>query len=296
MKKTVVLISNYNNYLNSVKCSFKNVIELKGELTVEERDALVSKLEKYDQIILVDYIYVYRYLLQNMDKEFKWIITYDISSLTMFGNKQAYQALMEYYDRRLVKKVAVMDYDFYELLKKSKFNVSKISFDINSKFKKSKGNNIGIVGYDYNPLDNYYNVFTAIKLNDQHVNLCGKTNATKEFVKFFEMKYDFKENDLEVIKSSNVILECSFATLNIQNVLIAMDNGILSIVGNTDIFDKYKTLKQYLVLNSDDNVNEIANKIKAALNHSKEIFAEYKKFRKEYKENSLKQIKEFVEK
>lgn len=294
MKKTVVLISKNNGYLNSVKYSFKNVIELKETLNSEERDELVKKIEKYDRIILVDYLFVFRYLMQNMDKEFKWILTYDISSLPLINEKLSYKALMEYYDRKLVSEIACLDNDFYELLKKAKYKVSKIDLDVNVKFKKKKNNDVGIVGIDYNPLDNYYNELTAIKLNNQFVNLSGRTNATKEFVKFFEMKYSFKENDLEVIKSSNIILECSFAKLNIEKVLIAMDNGVLAIVGNTSIFDKYKTLKKYLVLNSDDDVNEIALKINEAKEHSKEILEEYKKFRKDYRTNCFKSIDELL--
>ena len=294
MKKTVVLISKNNGYLNSVKYSFKNVIELKETLNSEERDELVKKIEKYDRIILVDYLFVFRYLMQNMDKEFKWILTYDISSLPLINEKLSYKALMEYYDRKLVSEIACLDNDFYELLKKAKYKVSKIDLDVNVKFKKKKNDEVGIVGIDYNPLDNYYNELTAIKLNNQFVNLSGRTNATKEFVKFFEMKYSFKENDLEVIKSSNIILECSFAKLNIEKVLIAMDNGVLAIVGNTSIFDKYKTLKKYLVLNSDDDVNEIALKIKEAKEHSKEILEEYKKFRKDYRTNCFKSIDELL--
>ena len=294
MKKTVVLISKNNGYLNSVKYSFKNVIELKETLNSEERDELVKKIEKYDRIILVDYLFVFRYLMQNMDKEFKWILTYDISSLPLINEKLSYKALMEYYDRKLVGEIACLDNDFYELLKKAKYKVSKIDLDVNVKFKKKKNDEVGIVGIDYNPLDNYYNELTAIKLNNQFVNLSGRTNATKEFVKFFEMKYSFKENDLEVIKSSNIILECSFAKLNIEKVLIAMDNGVLAIVGNTSIFDKYKTLKKYLVLNSDDDVNEIAQKINEAKDHSKEILEEYKKFRKDYRTNCFKSIDELL--
>lgn len=295
MKKTVVLISKNNSYLNSVKYSFKNVIELKETLNLDERYELIKKIEKYERIILIDYLFVFRYLIQNIDKEFKWIITYDIASLSLINEKLAYKALMEYYDRKLINEIAVLDNDFYELLKKAKYNVFKINFDVNIKFKKDRNNEIGIVGIDYNPLDNYYNQLTAIKMNKQFVNLSGKTNATKEFVKFFNIDYELKENDLEVIKSSDIILECSFSKLNIEKILIAMDNSVLAIVGNTSIFDKYRTLKKYLVLNSDDDVNEIAFKINEAKKHSKEIFEEYKKFRKTYKDNSKKTIDKILE-
>lgn len=294
MKKTIVLVSKCNDYLDSIKYSFKNVIELDGTSTIDERENLVKEINKYDCVILVDYLFVYRYLLQNVDKEYKWLLTYDISSLSTINNKLAYKALKEYCDRRLVSNIFCLDNNLYDLLKKAKFKVFKTCLDIHVKFKKTKNKAIGVVGVDYEPLDNYYNALTAIKLLDYKVNLCGKTNATKEFVEFFKMKHEFKENTFEVIKSSSLILECFFANLDIEKILIAMDNGVLAIVGNTDIFDRYKTLKKYLVLNSDDDVNEIAHRINEAMENSEEIFEEYKKFRNDYRKDYNKSIEQIL--
>lgn len=295
MKKTVVLISKNNGYLNSIKYSFKNVIELDETLTIEQRDDLVNKVKKYERIIFVDYLFVFRYLMQNLKKEYKWIVTYDISSLSLLDEKLAFKALMEYYDIKLINEIACLDDDFYEVLKKAKYSIKKIKLDVNIKFKVKKGNKIGIVGIDYNPLDNYYNELTALKLTDYDlVNLSGRTDATKNFVNFFDMKYEFKDNDLEVIKSSNYILACSFAKLNLEKILIALDNGVLPIVGNTSIFDNYKTLKKYLVLESDDNVNEISSKLKSLKEHKDEILEEYKKFRKDYRTECFKTIDELL--
>ena len=295
MKKTVVLVSKYNDYLESVKYSFKNVIELDGEVSVEDRDKLINEVEKYDSVILVDYLFVYRYLLQNIEKNYKWIITFDISCLSMIENRIAYKALMEFYDRRFVSEIVCIDEGFYNLLKNAGYKVKKLKLDINQKFKVKKNNNIGIVGNDWNPLDNYYNELTCIKLvNCDNVILSGKTNATKEFINFFNLNCINKANDLEVIKSCNIILECSFANLNLEKILIALDNGVIPIVGNTTLFDKYKVLKKYLVLESDDDVNEIVNKINIAKNNRKEIFEEYKKYRFKYREECKKSIKDLL--
>ena len=295
MKKTVVLISKNNGYLNSIKYSFKNVIELDETLTIEQRDDLVNKVKKYERIIFVDYLFVFRYLMQNLKKEYKWIVTYDISSLSLLDEKLAFKALMEYYDIKLINEIACLDDDFYEVLKKAKYSVRKIKLDVNIRFKVKKGNKIGIVGIDYNPLDNYYNELTALKLTDYDlVNLSGRTDATKNFVNFFDMKYEFKDNDLEVIKSSNYILACSFAKLNLEKILIALDNGVLPIVGNTSVFNNYKYLKKYLVLESDDNVNEISSKLKSLKEHKDEILEEYKKFRKDYRTECFKTIDELL--
>ena len=59
-------------------------------------------------------------------------------------------------------------------------------------------------------------------------------------------------------------------------------------VGNTDIFDDYPNLKQYLVLDSDDDIGEIANKINSIRENKDTILKEYAKYRKDYiKESNL---------
>lgn len=294
MKKTVVLISNRNNYLNSIKYSFKNVIELNDDMSSNERDELVKQIEKYERIILVDYLFVFRYLMQNLNKEFDFLITYDIANLSYVTGKWPYKTMQEYYDRKLVNEVAFIDEDFYQVFKKAGYKTKQILLDVNLKFKKQNNNSIGIIGIDYNPLDNYYNALTAVKLiSYDFVNISGKTNATKEFVGFFDMKYKEFDKELDVIKNSDIVLYPAFSTISIEKVLICMDNDIPILLGNTNIFDKYKTLKKYLVLESDDDVSEIANKINLIRENKKEIFDEYKNFRKKYQEEYKKLMEKF---
>ena len=61
-----------------------------------------------------------------------------------------------------------------------------------------------------------------------------------------------------------------------------MDKGIPCVLGNTDIFDKYSKLKKFLVLESDDDINEIASKINLVKENRELIINEYDKFRKDY--------------
>ena len=69
-----------------------------------------------------------------------------------------------------------------------------------------------------------------------------------------------------------------------------MDRGIPCIVGNTDFFDKNEILKKYLVVTSDDDINEIRDKLLEVKKNKSLIMKEYKKFRKSYKEIALDSI------
>ena len=70
--------------------------------------------------------------------------------------------------------------------------------------------------------------------------------------------------------------------------------GIPCVLGNTDIFDKYPKLKKFLVLKSDDDISEIANKIDSVKENREIIIKEYEKFRKKYSEESKKNIIKFL--
>ena len=63
---------------------------------------------------------------------------------------------------------------------------------------------------------------------------------------------------------------------------------------NTDLFDKYPKLKKHLVLTSDDDISEIANKIDSVKENREIIIKEYEKFRKKYSEESKKNIIKFL--
>ena len=70
-----------------------------------------------------------------------------------------------------------------------------------------------------------------------------------------------------------------------------MDRGIPCIVGNTDFFDKNEILKKYLVVKSDDDINEIKEKILLVKKNKSIIMKEYKEFRKKYKKEASLNLK-----
>lgn len=296
--KTIILISENNNYKESVNYSFENVIELKEEITIDEREQLINKLSNIDidQIILVDYLYAYRYIMQNVDKKFKWIITYSVASFTSSAVRDVFNCLNEYYDRSLVSSISCVDNDFNKLLKKAGYNTSLISFDIDYRIEnKSKRKSIGIIGNDYNPNHNYYNQLTAIKLSKYSiVNICGKTNATKQFVDKFNIEHFIYDNYKDVIKNSDIILYCNFTDTINQFILMCLDNKIPCILGNTAIFDDYPIIKENLVLKSDDDVNEIAEKINNIGNNFDKVMEEYKIFRTKYTSDFKKMKNNFL--
>ena len=60
------------------------------------------------------------------------------------------------------------------------------------------------------------------------------------------------------------------------------------------MFDNNQKLRKYLILESDDDINEIASKIKIIKSEKDKIISEYKKFREKYSSESKKSIEKLL--
>lgn len=280
---------------SSVEYSFKNVFYLDYELTKEHADVLIDFVnENLKQLILFDYDEFYRLILPYIrkSKKIKWIFKNCFAELTDGHVRTIFSSIMEFYDRSIVNEIGCLDNSAYKVLKNAGYNVKHILLDINSKVKKSKKtNNIGIIGNDYNPNHNTYNQLSALKLIDyKYAKIIKNMSATVHFINFFGIREKECNSLDDVMKDNFVNLYCSFTATNYELILKSMDMGIPCLLGNCDIFDEFPKLKKYLVLTSDDDINEISEKIKDIKDNTDTIMNEYKKFREKYSINSKKSI------
>ena len=79
------------------------------------------------------------------------------------------------------------------------------------------------------------------------------------------------------MKDNFVNLYINFTNTNHELIQKSFNLGIPCIVGNTNIFDRNKYLKEHLILKSDDDINEIVNKINFVKNNREKIIEEYNK-------------------
>lgn len=284
---------------DSVEYSFDNVFYLNYEPTKEDANAIINFInENNSQLIIFDYCEFYRLVLPYIRKKrkIKWIYKHDLAGITDGNVRATFKNIMEFSDRSIVDVIGCLDESTYEVLKHSGYNAKYIQLDIDQKVKKAKkSNSIGIIGNDYNPNHNTYNQLSALKMVDySYVKIIKNMPATNHFIEFFDIKEKKVDNIEDVIKDNFVNLYCNFTFTNYELILKSMDMGIPCLLGNTEIFDKYPNLKKYLVLDSDDDISEIANKIKAIKENKEEILKEYIKFRTDYSKKSIKSIKEFL--
>lgn len=286
---------------DSVIYSFNNVIMLEGNETKDDAKGLTDFINNnLKQLIVFDFCDFYRDILPYIKKSIKvkYIYKNNIAALTNGNVRESFYFPMEFYDRKIIKTIGCLDKSTSIVLKNSKYNVCYVALDIpfkSCKYKKS--NSIGLIGDDFNPNHNIYNELSALKLvNYSKLKMIRHMVATEHFIDFFGLKEDFMQNIDDVIKDNFVNLYVNFTSTNVELVLKSMDRNIPCILGNTDIFDDFSYLKEELVLKSDDDIREIAQKIeKVKLNHD-EIIKEYQKFRKEYTKLSKKTIQMFLKK
>lgn len=284
---------------DSVEFSFDNVIYLDFELSEDDANIIIEFVnDKGSKLIIFDWSEDYRLILPYISKkrEIKWVYKNNLAGLTTGGVRATFTRIMEFYDRNIVKEIACLDKSTSIVLKKAGYRSSHLLLDVKTKSRKSKSNNsIGLIGDDYNPNHNTYNQLSALKLVDyDYCKIVPNMPATKHFIDFFEIKAKEVNSTFDTLVDNDINLYCNFTFNNMELILKSLDSGIPCLLGNTDIFDDYPKLKQYLVLESDDDIGEIANKIKIIRKNKNTILKEYEKYRKEYTNESNKLINKFL--
>jgi hypothetical protein len=296
----LVLLPEYiKNQEDSVKLMFNNVIILHEDTPKEDIEFIINEInqKQVETLILYNYIDSYRKIIPAVKKSTKidWIITNPIASLTDGSIMNILRTIMEFNDRMMINKIGCYDESFYKVLKKAKYNAELLYPDVNISKQSYKKGNIGIISNDFDPKHGYYNMLTALKLIDfDTVKINSNMPATNNFVAKFRIKSEFCDSISETMKNNEVNLYVNFTNNDKTIILKSLDMGIPCIVGNTELFDSNKKLKELLVLNSDDDVNEIADKINLARQNRTIILKEYEKFRINYSEKSRKQVDKFL--
>ncbi len=249
-------------------------------------------------LIVVDYNDTYRDIIPFISTKttIKWLMTYSIASLTNGAIMNVLRNLLEFYDRDLISEIGCFDKSLYSSLKKAGYPIFHLLPDFEYSQKAlCNSSDMAIISDDYNPNHSYYNMLSALKLVDYNqIKLIANMPATKKFIIDFGIKA--KElSDFNELKNGNMLnLYVNFTNTEICLVLESLDNGIPCLVGNTDLFDNNAYLKEKLVLNSDDDVSEIAFKINDVLKNREKILDEYIKFRKKYIEQSKQTVMKFL--
>lgn len=266
---------------NTLEYSFKNVIVIDRVLNQNEILEYING-SKFKKIYLNGYNSFYDYLLPRLKKyiDVCWIFNSSFSNMSNNGVRNTFYKIMDYIDRDLVDYIGCINNDNFQVFKNLGFNCERINLNIKTQKKyNKKSNTIGILGNDADPRNNIYNQLASLTLVDYTCcKLCFKMRSTIKFLKKFNIRY-VEEKSLDTLIYNNFVnLYINFTNTNVELIKRSFNCGVPCIVGNTDYFNGNKYLQKNLVLNSDDDINEIVDKINFVRKNTKEILEEYEKY------------------
>lgn len=296
----VVVPSSAKELLEGFAYSFGNTILLEDTQKDCERTLNFITKNNFGKIVFVNYHQNYEGILYHIKKTHKleFIYTGNVGNLSNENEYATFKNIIQLSKRYSNSKFAVLDKGLYAVLKKSCPKVKQIILDVelSKKTKTSYDENvIGFLNESGKPTHSFYNELSALSLSSTLIAKVLKiNNITKRFLKEFNIKFQKVKNYTELISQNLVNLYINFTDSNDLTILKSLDQGVPCLVGNTNLFKDNKYLQESLVLKSDDDVNEIYEKINLIKKNRQKILSEYKKFRPEYSKKSRMSIEAFI--
>lgn len=301
----------YNKpYLVIVPTTAKDLLEgftytlgntiLMGDTAQEyEKTLTFISNSNFKRIILVDYKAEYVTFINKFknDCEFDFIYTGSLGSLSIEFQYNSLKSVLNAYEKLPNSKLGLLDEGMYNALNRKYPNVFLLSLDIAFSITSEAydDSQIGLINESKNPRHSYYNELSALTFFPKvTAKLLEVDKQTRRFLKVFKIKHQKVSGEDKLLSSNLANLYVNFTGNNNLLILKSMDRGVPCIVGNTTMFDDHTFLKENLVLKSDDDVNEIAEKINLVKKNRSKLLKEYQNFRKEYTKNSRQQVEAFL--
>lgn len=269
----ILLIPSYVIHLKhfiEYECSidFDKCITINSDI---DEKTVIEQVKQYNEAYFVDFDDKYRKILPYIPFKTKCfsIFTNEVAEFTNPGVLSIYNSIIEFLDRMIYKKIFTISYDLCSVLKNSKYNVEQMQFklDLDVSKKKNKRNIIGIISNDFNPNHNFYNILTALTMVNSidKIKLISHMPATIEFIERFNLPVEFCDDIDDVICDSTLNIYSNFTANNYSLFKKSLDLKIPCMVGNIDS-NVRKAYSKDLIMESDDNVCELTEKIKKYIN------------------------------
>ena len=291
-KECIVILPQYAN-IEAFEYSFKNIYILDTEIPIKNQIKIINS-NNFKQIIFVDYLIEYREMIMNLEKNhsIKFIFTKALGALPNNFYNLLLTEILKLYEEKHIERVGFLDINLYEIYK-NKIRCSHISLDIE---KKEYDNNytkdrIGVLNDSENNMHSFFNSLCALRFNNYTASINKMDPKIKNVTSLFDINYEIKGKDN--INNNLLNLYINFTDNDNTIFLKSMDRNIPCILGNNELI-KNTTLEKYLTVNSDDNIDEISEKIESVKENRERIIELYDKYRTNYSKKSREEIKEFL--
>lgn len=296
-KKTLILVRQQDNLMEKVlKYNFKDADfkMIPESYTPFDREDLAKEVNNnYETLVLFGYYDQFNELISLISKKVKrkWIVDYSVAALSISYIYQNFVQLLEYQERGLVDTIASLQYSLYITFKD---RMKYLVLDYNEKTNVKKEDRVGILNLDWDIMANFYNEISGVAQSKiKKARILNAIDATKAFSTDFNVEIEVEKDLEKLIYGNKVNLDIKFSDIQTIPFLMSMDAGIPCIIGNSDILDNSE-LYDYLIVKSDDDVEEIKDKINNSIDNVDKIMKIYKKWRIDYQNKSKKTIEEFM--
>ncbi len=260
--------------------TFDNVVFIGEKENFDEVISLING-KVFSKIYLLGLDEFYRYMLPRLSKntDVCWIYKNSFSDLSNGGTRYTLNSIFEFLERDLVSSIGCFSKDNYEVFSNAGYKCEMIDVKIEDEISDSfESNSIGILSNDFDSNNNFYNQLATLTFVSYGVCKCMYVmRATKNFINDFGLKCQKCDDINEVMKNNFVNLYVNFTNTDDFLIKKSFNMGVPIIVGNTNFFDDNDYLKEHLVLKSDDDVNEMVEKIEFVRENRDKILDEYRK-------------------
>lgn len=304
--------------MNSTKIMFSNLVALPELLNIKQINSLAVKIvqKNFKQIFFAGFTYGWNELIQqvkflNNDIIIKVIWHGSHSMLVERDEEYFLNNLLQLHDKEKIDAIAFAKEsmaEFYKLKGYNAFflpniiNLNKEEFiirnNIEDNIEKIK---IGLYAAGDRWEKNTFNQLSAASMVKNHIlDVLPKTSLVEEFIRINNIRTtDFREiyvsrNELLNRMSNNDInLYVTFTECSPLIPLESLELGVPCITGNNHHYFKGTKLSDYLVVKSEDNIDEIKEKIDNAILNKAEIIKLYKEWKNGYSVQVKRLIQEF---
>ena len=296
--KYVLIVPNHSELLiQGFAYSFENVIYMNN--TIEDVESVYKFIERNNflDVIFVDYILEYSELITKFCGKYniKFIFTKSLSSLCDEVNYFQFSKIFEFYDQKVASSIGFLDFSLYNSFKNKNKNVFHIVLDIEkqeNQISEFDNDKVGILSDLSDAKHSSFNQISAVAMLDKTVVVPKIYHNSKSFFRTFNVKNNVVNSYNDLFSTNGVNLYINFTNSNPLVFIKSLDCGIPCVVGNNTFLDS--KLNDYLMVKSDDDINEIKTKLEFALSQKDKILNAYSNFRTKYSADSISSIEKFT--
>ncbi len=312
----VIYNPEYIGITNSTKEIFDNRIELKEIFKSKEISDIAESIatNNIKQVIFSSIAYGYKTLAEkvyekNSDIQIKFFWHGSHSLFVNRDEEYFLNSILDLAKRNIVKSIGFAKESIAEYYKLKGYNSYFVKNTVNNievikkdKIENSDNIKIGIYSSGDRWEKNTYNQLSACSLIPNALVECiPTTKVVKDFCDIMNIKlnceYSFLNRQalLQKMSHNDINMYVTFTECAPMIPLESLEVGVPCLLGNNNHYFNKTELEQYLVVNSEDSIDEIAEKTMLCIKNKDKIIELYRKWKKTYDLESKQSVNDFLE-